>query len=173
LLPAQPARSDADRTLGLAADLHELQIPALPPPFAGAVDNLGFGATLMGPVPAAPPRQAAEAWRQAGGTVEIDHLDVAWRGLRIGGSGTLALDSRLQPVGAFSGGVEGYDQLLGLLAGAGVMPLGDATIARIALGVLAKPGPDGKPRVETSFTIQNGQMFLGPAKLGPAPHIDW
>lgn len=173
LLPAQPARTESDRNLSFAADFHELEIPALPPPFASTIDDIGFGAALMGPISTAPPRQAAEAWRQAGGTIEVDHVDFAWRALHVSGSGTLALDDRLQPIGAFSGAVEGYDQLLNILAVAGMMRPGDATIARIALGVLAKPGPDGKPRIETSFTMQNGQMFLGPAKLGPAPHIDW
>ena len=27
--------------------------------------------------------------------------------------------------------------------------------------------------ITTAFTIQNGQMFLGPAKLGKAPRIAW
>jgi len=49
----------------------------------------------------------------------------------------------------------------------------DARLAQIALSMLAKPGADGRPQISTSFTIQNGQMFLGPAKLGPAPRILW
>jgi hypothetical protein len=172
-LPGQRAPTESDRGVAFAADLHELTVPALPPAAAGAIDEVGFGATLIGPIPAAPPRQAAEAWRQAGGTIEVDHLDAAWHGLRVAASGTLALDNQLQPIGAFSGGIEGYEQLLVLLGASGVLRLGDATIARVALGVLARPGPDGKPRVETAFTIQNGQMYLGPVKLGPAPHINW
>jgi hypothetical protein len=39
--------------------------------------------------------------------------------------------------------------------------------------MLAKAGPDGRPQIATSFTIQNGQMFLGPARLGPVPRIAW
>jgi hypothetical protein len=53
------------------------------------------------------------------------------------------------------------------------MRAGDARLARLALTMLAKAGPDGRPQISTSFTIQNGQMFLGPAKLGPAPRIPW
>ncbi len=53
------------------------------------------------------------------------------------------------------------------------MRAGDARLARLALGMLAKPGPDGRPEIATSFTIQNGEMFLGPAKLGKVPRIDW
>ena len=45
--------------------------------------------------------------------------------------------------------------------------------ARIALSFLVKAGPDGKPEIRTAFTIQNGQMFLGPAKLGTLPRITW
>ena len=49
----------------------------------------------------------------------------------------------------------------------------DAGLARIALAMLAKAGPDGKPEIRTAFTIQDGQMFLGPVKLGKAPHLAW
>ena len=59
------------------------------------------------------------------------------------------------------------------LVAAGGMKPSDARLARIALAMLAKAGPDGRPAIATSFTIQNGQMFLGPAKLGPAPKIPW
>jgi len=49
----------------------------------------------------------------------------------------------------------------------------DASLARIGLALLAKAGPDGRPAITAAFTIQNGEMFLGPAKLGPAPKIPW
>jgi hypothetical protein len=49
----------------------------------------------------------------------------------------------------------------------------DASLARIGLAMLAKAGPDGRPAITASFTIQNGEMFLGPARLGPAPKIPW
>lgn len=173
ILPGRPAHADTDRSLGFAADLHGVGVPGAPAPFTARIDDFGFGATVMGAVPAAPPRQAAEAWRQSGGTVELDHLDLSWGGLRIGGSGTVALGADLQPVGAFSAAIEGYDQLLAAMNAAGLLRPREAGIARVALALLAKSGPDGKPRLETSFTIQNGQMYLGPVKLGPAPPIDW
>jgi hypothetical protein len=53
------------------------------------------------------------------------------------------------------------------------MRAGDARLARLALGMLAKAGPDGRPEIATSFTIQDGEMYLGPVKLGKAPRIDW
>ena len=173
LLPDRPAQGDSEHSLGLAADLHGVGIPAAPSPFTGKIDDLACGLSVMGTIAAGPARQAADTWRRAGGTVELDHFDLGWSGMRVAGSGTLALDNDLQPIGALSGGIEGYDRLLAGLVAAGRMRPNDAGLARIALGFLAKSGPDGRPRIETSFTIQNGQMFLGPAKLGPAPRIDW
>jgi hypothetical protein len=43
----------------------------------------------------------------------------------------------------------------------------------MALAMLARPSPDGRPRISTPFTIQNGEMYLGPLRLGPAPRITW
>jgi hypothetical protein len=48
-----------------------------------------------------------------------------------------------------------------------------ASIVKIALTSLAKAGPDGKPQLTVPFTIQNGKMYLGPARLGSVPQINW
>ena len=86
---------------------------------------------------------------------------------------TMALDAELQPIGAFSGAIEGYDELMAALVAAGRLRGSDAGLARMALGFLAKPGAGGRPQIATSLTIQDGQMLLGPIKLGPAPRISW
>jgi len=135
--------------------------------------ELAFGITIKGAIAAGPPRQAATAWRDSGGTAELDNFVLQWGKLAITGSGTLALDSELQPIGGFSGAVAGYEDLMTALVTAGRMKPSDARLARIGLAMLAKAGPDGRPAIGTSFTIQNGAMLLGPAKLGPAPRITW
>ena len=173
IVPPGATATHQDSGLAVAVEARELSLPAAPPGFSPTLDDLGFGVTMMGTFPAGPLRQAAAAWRDGGGTVELDHLDLRWGDMEINGSGTLALDNNLQPVGGFSGGVSGFDQLLTALVAAGRVKASDARIARIALAMLAKAGPDGRPEIATSLTIQNGQMFLGPAKLGPAPRIDW
>jgi len=157
----------------LAIDVHDLSLPVAPPGFSPTVDDLGFGLTLTGAFPTGPLRQAATAWRNSGGTIDLDQLHLHWGDMQINGTGTLALDDDLQPVGGFSGGVSGFDQLLSALVASGRIKASDARVARLALAMLAKAGPDGRPEISTSLTIQNGQMYLGPAKLGPAPRIDW
>jgi hypothetical protein len=96
-----------------------------------------------------------------------------WGALSVTGSGTLALDPNLQPLASFSGAIEGYGELMTALVAAGRLRAGDARLAGLALGMLAKPGPDGRPEIATSFTIQDGEMFLGPVKLGKVPRLDW
>ena len=173
-LPARPPEQHDAPAFGVALDLRQLTVPNAPAPFPNPVDEIAFGITVMGAIPAAAtPRQAAAAWRDAGGTVELDHLSLHWGALAISSLGTLALDRELQPIGGLSGAIEGYEALMSALVASGRIRAGDARLARLALAMLAKSGPGGQPQITTSFTIQNGQMFLGPARLGPAPRIDW
>jgi len=180
IVPSYQPQTHTERGVAVALDIRGLTLPAVPAPLRNPVDEIALGATVMGAIPAGPPRQtftirsAATAWRDSGGTLELDHFAVRWGGLAISGSGTAALDPDLQPIGAVSGAIEGYDELMTALVAAGQMRAGDARIARVALGMLAnKRGPDGRPAIATSFTIQNGEMYLGPVKLGKAPRITW
>jgi hypothetical protein len=173
ILPPGAPATHLDSGLVFAVAARDLTLPAAPPGFSPTIDDLGFSLTMRGAFPAGPLRQAATAWRDSGGTVELDHLDLRWGDMAINGSGTLALDSDLQPVGGLSGGVSGFDPLLTALVASGRVKASDARVARLALAMLAKTGPDGRPEIAASLTIQNGEMYLGPAKLGPAPRIDW
>jgi hypothetical protein len=173
ILPAKPPRSHADPTLGVALYLRQVQLPGMTSVLNDTIDELAFGITVKGVVPSGKLAQAASEWRDAGGTVELDNLHLNWGGVGATASGTIALDRELQPIGGFSGAIEGYDQILTGLVQSGRMRAADAGLARLALAMLAKAGPDGRPEIKTAFTIQNGQMFLGPAKLGKVPRIAW
>src|SRR5205823_5651855 len=165
ILPPRPPETHTERYVAFAADLRGVDLPQVPAPFHNPVDEIAFAIEVKGAIPTAPPRQAAAAWRDSGGTVELDRIALRWGRIAITGSGTLALDRDLQPIGGFSGAVEGYEDLMAALVASGRMRPGDARLARIALAMLAKAGPAGRPEIATSFTIQNGEMFLGPAKL--------
>ena len=173
MLPAGAPATHLETGLAVALEVEDLGLPVAPPGLNPKIDDIGFGATLMGNFPSGSLRQTATQWRDSGGTIELDHLDLRWGDMEINGTGTLALDSDLQPIGGFSGGVSGFDQLLNALVAVGRVKASDARIARLALAMLAKTGPDGRPEIASSLTIQNGEMYLGPAKLGPAPRIDW
>jgi hypothetical protein len=173
IVPPRPPHSEFEPKMAVAANARQLELPAAVGPLGDRIEELAFGATLKGPVPSGRLPEALAAWRDAGGTIELDNLRLEWGVLGATATGTLALDRELQPVGGFSGAIEGYDQILTSLVDSGRMRAGDAGLARIALTMLAKAGPDGRPQIRTAFKVQNGQMFLGPAKLGKAPRFTW
>jgi hypothetical protein len=159
--------------VGIAVDLRQMQLPGMSPVLGNTIDELAFGVTFKGNFPGGKLAEAVSAWRDSGGTIELDNLQLKSHGLSASGTGTIALDRELQPIGGFSGAIEGYDQILAALVQSGHLRASDAGLARLALALLAKAGPDGKPMIATGFTIQNGQMYLGPARLGPAPRLAW
>jgi hypothetical protein len=173
ILPAKPAVKDTDPSLGLALALRQVGIPTPPADFANTIDELAFGVTVKGAVPDGPLARAVAAWRDAGGTVEVDNLHLKWGGLGVTANGTLALDQGLQPIAAFSGGIEGFGAILDAMVAADQLTPEQAALIQIGLTSLSKPGPDGQPQITAPFTIQNGKMYLGPARLGTAPHIVW
>jgi hypothetical protein len=173
IVPAQSPRTHSDPDFSLAAALHDITLPAALPALGKTVDEIAFGAVAKGVIPDGPLPKAIAAWRDSGGTVELNNLRIVAGQMAANGSGTLALDQELQPMGGFSGSVEGYDQIMAALVANGQMQASDAGLARLGLAMLAKAGPDGRPEIKTSFTIQNGEMFLGPAKLGRLPRIVW
>jgi hypothetical protein len=137
-----------------------------PAPFSNTISSLAVGFTVMGAIPNGPAEGAVDAWRRSGGAIKLDHVDLYWDKVEITGSGTVAPDSDLQPSGSVSATIKGYDQLMTALSVAGLLPADDLTPAKIALAMLG-------PAISTSFTIQNGDMYLGPANLGKAPRIKW
>jgi len=172
-LPAKPAEKDTDPSFGLALVLRQVGVLTPPPEFTKTIDELAVGVTVKGALPSGPLAQAVAAWRDGGGTIEVDSLHLQWGELGVSANGTLALDRKLQPVAAFSSGVEGFGAILNALVAADRMTPEQASLVQIALTSLAKPGPDGKPQITAPFTIQNGKIYLGPARLGSAPQINW
>jgi hypothetical protein len=172
-VPRRLPRGHNEPAIGLAVDASQINLPLAVGPLGDTINELDFGATVKGVIPSGKLADAVAAWRDAGGKIELDNLRLKWGALDATATGTIALDQELQPTGGFSGAIQGYDQILTALVQNGQMRASDAGLARIALSLLAKTGPDGKPEIRTVFTIQNGQMFLGPAKLGRVPRITW
>jgi hypothetical protein len=162
-----------DPKLAVAVNARQVELPAAIGPLGEMIEELDFAVTVKGAMPSGTLSEALAVWRDAGGRIELDKLQLKWGALGATATGTIMLDPQLQPTVALSGAIQGYDQILTLLTETGRMRPTDAGLARIALNLLAKPGPDGKPEIKTPFTIQNGQMFLGPAKLGRAPYLTW
>jgi hypothetical protein len=162
-------------SLDLSADATGLNLPAgLRAALGQRIDKIHVVTQLMGAVPAAPPLEALAGWRDGGGVIQLREGEIDWGPISASGDGTIALDEKLQPLTAGTMRVAGLPETLDMLAAAGTVPQGQATLAKLMFGaVAATPTGGGRPEVALPLTIQNGYVYVGPIKLAPLQPIDW
>lgn len=128
---------------------------------------------IKGPVPLAPLPEALAAWSSEGGHVELTQFNANWEATTtVSGDGTVALDPTLQPVGAFSAVVRGYNEAVDAAVGRGVMTAAQGTAVKLWLGARAEKDERGL-KVKLPLTIQDGFVSMGPIKLAQVPRIVW
>ncbi|MHA1107619.1 MAG: DUF2125 domain-containing protein, partial [Alphaproteobacteria bacterium] len=159
----------------LVADADGVDLPpTMRPALGNRIENLGLTAMLLGRLDPMGPPGALAAWRDSGGTVEIERLKLKWAALGLAADGTIALDRNMQPVGAMTARITGFRETTDALVAAGRVRPRDAVTARIVLGMLAKTPKDGGPPVITApLSAQHGRLFIGPVGLLPLPRIGW
>jgi hypothetical protein len=172
-LPDHAPASHRDPAFDAALRLAKVTLPAPLPPLGDTVDILTLAATVKGALPPGPLRQALAAWREDGGTIELQDGAIRWGALALVANGTLALDETLQPIGALTATVEDQDAIIDAAVAHGTMRAGDADLAKAVLGLLAKPGADGKRRLTVPLSLQNHRLYLGPAQIATLPRLTW
>lgn len=173
-LPEEPP---ADYSMPFAAAGVKLS-HLLPPPGVRLlteepVANVAFDATVKGPVPIAPLRDALAAWRDAGGVVEFGSFAFAQGPLALSGNATVALDRDLQPEGAGTVTATGLSDAVAILIRDGRIPADRALMARTTAKALEKPGADGRPQATFGLSLQNRAVSFGPVPLLAVPRIEW
>ena len=120
-------------------------------------------------------RAAATGWRDSGGTVEIEALELRWGPLKLVAVGTMALDENLQPLAALTATITGFNETIDALTVTGAIPKNEAESAKSLLGLLAKPPRllGGPPEITVPVTIQNQRLSMGPVALMTLPPIQW
>ncbi len=176
--PPFPETPPADHTgtaVTIQADLKDLGLPPdKKSPLGRTIDTAAFTARIKGLLPS--PLHPAGHRR-----VEQERRHRRYRCAepRLGtiaddGTGTLAFDGALQPVGALSAEVLGINPTMDSLASAGIVRPGDAAMAKVALGLLSRRStPDKQPIVEASVTAQDGWLYFGPVRLMRMPRLNW
>jgi hypothetical protein len=172
-LPRAPATNHLDTDGTLALDVTGLTLPGDVPTLGRVIDTVSARATLKGIIPAGPTPLALAHWRDDGGTLDVELQRLAWGPLQATANGTLALDQNLQPMGALNTTVIGPGALVDAVVASGAMRASDGAFAKLALGMLSKPGADGTPEVTLPARVQNGNLYLGPARLMAMPRIAW
>ncbi len=141
-------------------------------PFALPPANLRLAAALTRPVSdAATPADAAAAWRDGGGAIQIHALMLESAELHAFASGTGWLDIQLQPALSMTAEVRGFRPALDRLARAGLLSVSAATAAKAVLGLLAGRGPDDPAAVTVKLT--DGVLAAAGFPLLRLPQLDW
>jgi hypothetical protein len=172
-IPDKPAANHRETGLGIAVSLTQLALPHAVAPFGGTVETLALAATLKGALPHGPLARSLEAWRDDGGTIELENGRLRWGDLAVDASGTLALDEALQPTGALTATIRGHNALVDAVTAAGGLQPRDANVAKIFLGLMAKPGPDGQNQLTLPLSLQDDRLYLGPAQIASLPRVTW
>ena len=172
-LPAKPPQSHGDAAIAAAIRLAKITLPWQLPPFGSDIEAVRLAATVKGAMPSGSLRQALDAWRADGGTVELEDGALHWGKLAVTTSGTLALDSALQPVGALTATIEDHTAIVDAAVASGNLPADNANFVKIFLGLMAKPGADGKKRLTLPLSLQNDRVYLGPAQIARLPRFTW
>lgn len=110
---------------------------------------------------------AVEAWRAAGGTVEVAAASLVKGELRASVTGSVGIDAAHRPAGRLQAGLSGYEtdaERLGI-------PPRALTIGNVLAGLLApKPGAPTpgapQPALRLPVVIEDGRVLVGPFKTG-------
>jgi hypothetical protein len=172
-LPGSPPADHHQESARATVTLMGIALPRTVPSLGARVDTVTLSAALKGAVPAGKLRQSVTAWRDDGGTVELEQGTLRWGSLSATANGTLALDERLQPFGALTATIENHNAVIDAAVAGGTLRPDDASLAKVVLGLMAKPGVDGKKQLTLPVTLQNRRLFLGPAQIAVLPAITW
>lgn len=161
-------------TLAAEASLRNLVIPKDPRLVLGhRLANLQARLRLLGSLVPGPLQDAATVWRDDGGSLEIDGLELDWPPLSLSGTGTLALDRELQPMLASSLSLRGLPLALDMLIQSGLIPPKEGLATKVVLGLMSKPATDGTPQWTVPLNITDRQLSVGPLNLFRLSPLDW
>lgn len=173
-IPGEGQSTDTDRAFSLNIEGVALPV-SIRWPLGGTIAAIAADGAVAGPIPKLQaPEPWANAWRDGGGSVQLQRLAIDWGPLRLTGSATLALDEQLQPMGAGTSHVAGYEATLDALAAGGTLSHSAATAAKAVLSLLADAPADGAGAdVDVPLTLQYRTLSMRQVPLVRLPEIDW
>jgi hypothetical protein len=160
-VPQTAASDHRTETFTLTLNLDGLSALQPPIPALGTTaEAVRLDLAVKGRLPPGRLSTALPAWRDDGGTVEINRLALRWGPIDADGNGTLALDGQNRLLGAFTARWRGYEETIDALQAAGQIPPWPAAGAKMALNALARQQANGTRQVEIPLTAQNGRLAV-------------
>lgn len=143
----------------------------LPTGTATTLQDLAGQVSLPAPPPASLDVAGLVAWRDAGGTLEIETLRFDWQAMTVSLEATLALDGGLRPLGAGTLRLHNAAAALDALQRSGLLSGKEVERWRLILAALPKRDIDGKSFVELPLAAQDGLLYVGPFPVGRLPSV--
>lgn len=172
LAPVYEAETGVPVGHAFSLETSGLQIPAdLAAPLDPTAERIVAAGRLDGVVPQVEPRLALSAWRDNGGALDLERVEVEWPPLGLTASGRLVLDDQLRPVGELTARIAGLPELLDRLAARGLMSAEQASNVKLAILAFAgEPDAQGRSVLAVPVILRAGILYLGPlplARLSP------
>ena len=154
-----------------AQDIHWPTMPTLPlEPRIRLMETQG---RLVHGLPETLSAESVAGWSADGGMVELEHLTLDWAPLALEAQGTLSLGPDGQPRATLSTRMRGIAPLMDRLADNGVLPADTAQSAKIVLMLMSRPDSQGRPAVPVPVSLQDGEVYLGSARVAQLPAVKW
>ena len=150
-----------------AVETSQLQVPAaLAAPLDPTAERIVAVGRLDGVFPQAEPRLALAAWRDGGGALDLERVEVEWPPLGVTASGRLTLDDQLRPEGQLAARIAGLPELLDRLVEQGLMTAQQVSNIKLAVLVFAGERDDkSRPVLAAPLIFRAGILSLGPLPL--------
>lgn len=175
LRPDTEPKDRHDTGLTLEGQATNITVPPnMREPFGPMITTMAANFRVMDHVPDFRKKQSMNIWNQDSGVVEFDKLHMEWGLLNVTAKGTLGFDDDLQPEGAFSSSLGGYQIVLKALKDYGFIAPRQEAMMDSALTLFAKPTGSGESAaIDLPITVQLGGVFFGPLKIFGFPEIQW
>ncbi|WP_142850560.1 DUF2125 domain-containing protein [Telmatospirillum sp. J64-1] len=172
--PLPPPPDHTQPSLRFSLGLLGLEMPADFPSVLGPrIERARLAGAVMGRMPQDEGPASLAAWRDDGGTVEIEALQLNWSTLSLAAEGTLALDRELQPEAALTAQVQGFQQAVEGFRSEGAIGRQEAEMLKLVLGLISRPGADGRPSLTVPVTVQDRTLSVGPVPVTRLPRVVW
>ena len=187
----RPPEAPSSPSLSVGIEAKVINLPQEPVAGLGrTTKRLILAAAVKGDLPKTLDSAALARWRDNGGTLDVSHLDIRHGPLDLTGDGTGALDADMQPIGAFTLSVRGFNEALDRLAAAGIIKPNAAALVKTVLDMMARggdgksdtgpdteadteTGPDSMPQLKVSLSVQDGKLYIGPVAVAEVPVVRW
>jgi len=122
--------------------------------------DLVDGGIALEPLPASTAPGDLDAWRDAGGVMQINHLKLTAGDLSVTGNGTFALDAERRPTGASALVVRGAEAFVEAIAAAGMIGSGGELGLRLGITALEETDGEGNRFVKVPIEVQEGRLKI-------------